>query len=174
MAEASFPHSSWGREKPSPVFKPVFAFAASSFGSKVIRALVPLDELLLDRSKGRYSLFGPMALPELLLTTTGRKSGQQRTTVLSYIHDGHRLLLLGSNFGQEHHPSWSANLIANPHASVSIAGEEIPVQATVLDGADREGALKRFLSYPMYSAYQNRTDRALRVFALTRRQSDLR
>ena len=49
----------------------------------------------------------------LILTTTGRKSGQPRTTVLSYVRDDHRLLVLGSNFGQQRHPSWSTNLIAD-------------------------------------------------------------
>jgi deazaflavin-dependent oxidoreductase (nitroreductase family) len=169
MAEASFPRSGWGRDDLSPVFKPVFAFAASPFGSKVIRAFVPLDERLVSRTKGRFSLFGPLSMPELLLTTTGRKTSQPRTTVLSYVHDEDRLLVLGSNFGQERHPSWSANLVADPHASVSMAGEDIPVLATVLHGADRADALQRFLAYPMYRAYQTRTDRELRVFALTRR-----
>jgi deazaflavin-dependent oxidoreductase (nitroreductase family) len=167
MAETSFPRGGWGREDLSPLFKPVFAVAASGLGSKVIRALVPLDERVVNRTKGRFSLFGPLSMPELLLTTTGRKSGQPRTTVLSYVRDDHRLLVLGSNFGQQRHPSWSSNLIADPQASVSMAGQDIPVLATVLDGADREAALQRFLAYPMYRAYQTRTDRDLRVFALT-------
>jgi deazaflavin-dependent oxidoreductase (nitroreductase family) len=167
MAETSFPRGGWGREDLSPVFKPVFAFAASRFGSKVIRALVPLDERVVNRTKGRFSLFGPLSMPELLLTTTVRKSGLPRTTVLSYVHDDHRLLVLASNFGQQHHPSWSTNLIADPQASVSMAGQDIAVLATVLDGVDREAALQRFLAYPMYRAYQTRTERDLRVFALT-------
>lgn len=169
MSEASFPHGNWGRDDISPLFKPVFAFAASPFGSKVIRAIVPLDRRVVDRTKGRLSLFGPLSMPELLLTTTGRKSGQPRTSVLSYVHEGDRLLVMGSNFGQQHHPSWSSNLVAEPQASISMAGQDIPVTATLLTDGERDAAVQRFLAYPMYRAYQTRTDRDLRVFALTRR-----
>ncbi|TXI60764.1 nitroreductase family deazaflavin-dependent oxidoreductase [Mycolicibacterium mageritense] len=169
MPRASFPRGGWGRDDLSPVFKPVFAFAASPLGSKVIRAVVPLDERVVNRTKRRFSLFGPLSMPELLLTTTGRKSGQPRTTVLSYVHDDVRLLVVGSNFGQERHPSWSTNLVADPRASVSMAGQDIPVTATLLTDGERDAALQRFLAYPMYRAYQTRTDRDLRVFALTRR-----
>lgn len=130
MSEASFPHGNWGRDDVSPLFKPVFAFAASPFGSRVIRAIVPFDRRVVDRTKGRFSLFGPLSMPELLLTTTGRRSGQPRTSVLSYIHEGDRLLVMGSNFGQQHHPSWSSNLVAEPQASISMAGQDIPVTAT--------------------------------------------
>lgn len=169
MSEASFPHGKWGRDDISPLFKPVFAFAASPFGSKVIRAIVPFDERVVNRTKGRFSLFGPLSMPELLLTTTGRKSGLPRTSVLSYVHEGDRLLVMGSNFGQQHHPSWSTNLVTEPQASISMAGQDIPVTATLLTDGERDAALQRFLAYPMYRAYQTRTDRDLRVFALTRR-----
>ncbi|MCB0945391.1 MAG: nitroreductase family deazaflavin-dependent oxidoreductase, partial [Mycobacterium sp.] len=76
-----------------------------------------------------------------LLTTTGRKSGLQRTSALSYLRDGDRLLVLGSNFGQRHHPGWSSNLIAEPEATVALGGTEIPVTATLLTGAERERGL---------------------------------
>ncbi|CRZ13496.1 nitroreductase family deazaflavin-dependent oxidoreductase [Mycolicibacterium neworleansense] len=169
MSEATFPHGKWGRDDVSALFKPVFSFAASPLGSKVIRAIVPLDRRVVDRTKGRFSLFGPLSMPELLLTTTGRKSGQPRTSVLSYVHEGDRLLVMGSNFGQQQHPSWSTNLVAEPQASISMAGQDIPVTATLLTDGERDAALQRFLAYPMYRAYQTRTDRDLRVFALTRR-----
>ncbi|WKG01623.1 nitroreductase family deazaflavin-dependent oxidoreductase [Mycolicibacterium sp. HK-90] len=169
MPETTFPHGKWGRDDVSPLFKPVFSFAASPLGSMVIRAIVPLDRRVVHRTKGRLSLFGPLSMPELLLTTTGRKSGQPRTSVLSYVHEGDRLLVMGSNFGQQHHPSWSTNLVADPQASISMAGQDIPVNATLLTDGERDAALQRFLAYPMYRAYQTRTDRDLRVFALTRR-----
>jgi deazaflavin-dependent oxidoreductase (nitroreductase family) len=169
MTDPVFPRGDWGRESLSSLFKPVFAFAASPYGSRAIRTMVPLDRRVVARTKGRFSLFGPTSMPELLLTSTGRKSGQPRTTVLSYLHDGDRLLVLGSNFGQHHHPAWSSNLVATPDASVAMVGQDIPVTATLLTGDDRDTALQRFLVYPMYRAYQTRTDRELRIFALTRR-----
>jgi len=77
--------------------------------------------------------------------------------------------VLGSNFGQQHHPDWSSNLLADPEAVVAINGTEIPVTATLLTGAERDGALQHFLAYPMYQSYRTRTDRELRVFTLARR-----
>jgi deazaflavin-dependent oxidoreductase (nitroreductase family) len=118
------------------------------------------------RTDGRFTLFGPTSLPASLLTTTGRKSGQPRSTPLSYLREGDRLLLLGSNFGQQTHPAWTTNLLADPQATVAIAGRGIPVTATLLTDAERGRALDKFFEYPMYRAYRRRTDRALRVFAL--------
>lgn len=108
-------------------------------------------------------------MPELLLTTTGRKSGQPRLSALSYLRDGDSLLVLGSNFGQQHHPAWTLNLLANPEATVAINGTEIPVTAALVTGPERDAGLARFLAYPMYQAYRTRTDRELRLFALTPR-----
>jgi deazaflavin-dependent oxidoreductase (nitroreductase family) len=165
----SFPDGHWGREVISPLFKPVFAFASTAVGSRFIRALVPLDRRVLRATKGKYTLFGPTSMPELLLTTTGRKSGQPRLSALSYLRDGDSLLVLGSNFGQQHHPAWSLNLLANPEAVVAINGTEIPVTAALVTGPERDAGLQRFLAYPMYQAYRTRTDRELRLFALTPR-----
>ena len=77
------------------------------------------------------------------------------------------LLILGSNWGQQHQPGWSSNLMANPQAKVAIGGSEIDVTAHALSGPDRDEALKRFFVYPMYRSYRKRTDRELRVFALS-------
>jgi len=164
-----FPDPHWGQERISTLFQPAYAVASSRVGSRFIRLLVPLDRRVMRATGGKYTLFGPTSLPELLLTTTGRKSSQPRMAALSYLRDGDRLLVLGSNFGQQHHPAWSANLLADPEAEVAINGTEIPVTATLLTGRERDRALQRFLAYPMYKSYRTRTDRELRVFALSRR-----
>ncbi|GLP74644.1 hypothetical protein TUM20983_17540 [Mycobacterium antarcticum] len=165
----TFPEPHWGKEDISPIFKPLYAAISSPVGSRFIRLLVPLDRRVLQATKGKYTLFGPTSLPELLLTTTGRRTGRQRTAPLSYLSDGDRLLVIGSNFGQQHHPEWSSNLLAEPEATVAINGIEIPVTATHLTGPEGDRALQRFLAYPMYQSYRTRTARDLRVFALTRR-----
>ncbi|WP_059018039.1 nitroreductase family deazaflavin-dependent oxidoreductase [Mycobacterium sp. M26] len=164
-----FPDAHWGKERMLTIFRPFYALASSPAGSRFVRLLVPLDRRVLRATRGKYTLFGPTSLPELLLTTTGRKSGQPRLAALSYLRDGDRLLVLGSNFGQQHHPAWSANLIADPEAVVAINGVEIPVSAALLTGTERDRALQRFLAYPMYKSYRTRTSRELRVFALRRR-----
>jgi deazaflavin-dependent oxidoreductase (nitroreductase family) len=169
MPAESFPKTHWGHEQLSPMFKPVMKFASTPAGSRFIRALVPLDRRVMAATNGKYTLFGPTSLPGMLLTTTGRKSGQARSSALSFLRDGDRLLVLGSNFGGERHPSWSSNLLTNPDAVAAIGGEEVPVTGALLTGDERERGLQRFYEYPMYQAYRTRTDRELRLFALIRR-----
>ncbi len=165
----AFPESHWGSEQLSPHFGPAYRFASSALGSRIIRLFVPLDRRVLAATKGRYTLFGPTTLPTLLLTTTGRTSGLARRSPLNFLRDGDRLLVLGSNFGQQQHPGWSSNLLALPEATVAIAGAQIPVRARLLAGDEREQALGLFLRYPMYRSYLSRTERDLRLFALVRR-----
>ena len=95
---------------------------------------VPLDRALYKRSGGRLSVAHvgvrrPGALQTLLLTTTGRKSGEPRSTPVLYLEDGDRLVVVASNFGREHHPAWSANLLADPRATVRIRNHERSVVA---------------------------------------------
>ena len=166
----SFPETHWGSETLSPAFAPAYAFASSRLGSRVLRALAPIDRRVVLATKGKYTLFGPTTLPTLLLTTIGRKSGLPRACALNFLRDGRRLLILGSNWGQHQHPDWSANLLAHPDATVAIGGREIAVTAIELAGQDRDATLQRFLGYPMYRAYRGRTNRELRLFALSRRE----
>lgn len=169
MSDEGFPDARWG-SKSSPLRGLGDAFAATSVGSRLIRSLVPLDRLLLSRTRGRYTVLGPFGLQVLMLTTVGRKSGQRRQSPLIYTRDGDRLYLFGSNFGQAAHPAWTSNLLANPDAWVTMGGKEIPVRATRLTGAEYDHACELFMNYlKAYPAYLTRTDREIRVFALDRR-----
>ena len=116
----------WGHER-GPLLRKLFdAFASLRLGSWCVRKLRPLDHRLLSRSNGRYTVAGPMGVPLLLLTTTGKKSGQRRQTPLLYQREGDRLFLIGSNFGQSMHPAWSSNLLADPNAWVTMGGGKYP------------------------------------------------
>ena len=162
-----FPDVRWGGDR-SPLRRPAAAFAATRVGSWLVRTLTPVDRRLLLRSKGRFTILGPIGAPVLLVTTTGRTSGLPRTTPLLYVRDGERLCVIGSNFGQQRHPLWSSNLLAEPRAVVTIGGTDVPVTATLLDGAERERVIELFVALAStYDAYRHRTDRELRVFALT-------
>src|SRR4029450_3315772 len=86
------------------------------------RRLVPVDRWLARRTRGRFVAFGRRDLPSLLLTTTGRRTGTPHPTPLLYVPDGDGFVVIGSNWGQRHHPSWTVNLIANPAATVSVGG----------------------------------------------------
>lgn len=166
MAGPVFPDSRWGSES-SPLRGAVDRFAATSLGSRCIRALVPLDRRLLNATQGRYTVLGPFGLQILILTTVGRKSGQRRQSPLIYTRDGDRLYLFGSNFGQAAHPAWSSNLLANPDAWVTMSGKEIPIRARQLSGDDYTRANETFMNYlKAYPAYRSRTDRTIRIFAL--------
>ncbi|HET7092772.1 MAG TPA: nitroreductase/quinone reductase family protein, partial [Thermomicrobiales bacterium] len=74
--------------------------------------------------------------PLLLLTTTGAKSGQPRTTPLAYTRDGDRLVVIASKGGAPTNPDWYHNLVANPTATVEVGTETFPVRAQIPTGAE--------------------------------------
>src|SRR5437667_6204735 len=89
--------------------------------------------------------------PVLVLTSTGRKSGQRRTNPLMYLRDGDRLVLAASNGGSDRHPAWYLNLRANPKAAVLIGRDQIPVTAETASPDDAARLWPRFDQ--MYSGY---------------------
>lgn len=143
-------------------------FASTRPGSWTIRTLMPLDRRLLVRTNGRRTILGPIGAPMLLLETVGRKSGLPRLSPLLFARDGASVVVVGSNFGQEHHPAWTGNLSADPHAVVVVGGRRIPVTATRLEGEEAEAAYQKMEEITaVYSAYRGRTHRQIRVFRLT-------
>jgi deazaflavin-dependent oxidoreductase (nitroreductase family) len=128
--------------------------------------LVPADRLVGRLTRGRVVALG--MLPSLLLTTTGRRSGQPRTNPLLYARDGEHFIVIGSNWGQPHHPAWSNNLLAHPEATVHLGGREIPVTATLATGAERERLRRLLLEvWPAYATYERHAEgRDLRIFRL--------
>jgi deazaflavin-dependent oxidoreductase (nitroreductase family) len=161
------PDARWGN--PDTLLSRLGAkFAATRPGSWSIRTLMPLDRKLLIRSNGRRTVLGPIGAPVMLLETTGRKSGQPRVSPLLFARDGESLVVVGSNFGQEHHPAWTGNLLAKHEAVVVVGGQRVPVTATPLEGDEAEAAYQKMVEIAStYSAYRGRTDRQIRVFRLT-------
>jgi deazaflavin-dependent oxidoreductase (nitroreductase family) len=105
--------------------------------------------------------------PVLLLTTTGRKSGQQRTAPVVYLADGERLSVIGSNAGNARTPAWSLNLEANPDAEVEVGRERRRVRARVTEGEERADLWHRHNEqYAGFDDYEARTDRDIAVFVL--------
>jgi deazaflavin-dependent oxidoreductase (nitroreductase family) len=143
-------------------------FASTRPGSWTIRTLMPLDRRILVRSHGRRTVLGPIGAPVMLLETIGRKSGQPRLSPLVFSRDGESIIVVGSNFGQEHHPAWTGNLIAHPAAVAIVGGQRIPVTATLLEGEEAEAGYQKMVELAStYAAYRGRTDRRIRVFRLT-------
>lgn len=82
----------------------------------------------------------------LLLTTTGRTSGQERRVIVGYLEDGPNLVAIAMNGWDEGHPAWWLNLRANPHGSVRLARQDPrPVHAYEAAGDERDRLWQRWL-----------------------------
>src|SRR5690242_1896214 len=93
--------------------------------------------------------------PLLLLTTTGARSGQRRTTPLMYVPDGDRLLVIASNAGAPAHPDWYRNLLAHPQVTVEVGADTFDARAVVLAGMERQQLWDRIVaSYPFFTDHQ--------------------
>lgn len=104
----------------------------------------------------------------LFLTTTGRRSGQPRTTPLLHLDDGHRWVVVASNGGADWEPGWWLNLRAGTPASVELDGTVTPVRGEELTGAERESMWNRLNEQVFdYASYQRKVQRQLAVVALT-------
>ncbi len=107
--------------------------------------------------------------PLVLLTTTGRRSGAQRTNPMMYLADGDRLLVFASRAGAPVHPDWYHNLVANPQVSVEVGTDSFPARAVVLEGEERDQwYAEQARRYPGFAEYQAKTDRVIPVVALVR------
>jgi deazaflavin-dependent oxidoreductase (nitroreductase family) len=162
-----FPEARWGSDD-TVLARAGRAFAGTKAGSWTIRNLMPLDRRIMIRTKGRFTALGPIGAPTMMLETTGRKSGAQRLSPLLFARDGDAIIVVGSNFGQDHHPAWTSNLMARPQATVKIGGKDVPVTAELLKGAEAEQAYQKMNAVAsVYSVYRGRTARTIRVFRLT-------
>ena len=108
----------------------------------------------------------------LLLTTTGRSSGQERTTPLIFTEDGERWVVVASKGGAPEHPDWYKNLQASPEATIQVKREVIPVLAETAQGEERARLWRSMAEvWPAYDEYQAKTDREIPVVVLGRRQA---
>jgi deazaflavin-dependent oxidoreductase (nitroreductase family) len=104
----------------------------------------------------------------LVLHTTGRRSGQRRTTPLSYTKDGDTYVVIASDGGAPHHPDWYLNLQEDPDAEVEVGGRRWRVRAATVGGDERDRLWRRAVrSYGGYAAYQARADRQIPVVRLS-------
>jgi deazaflavin-dependent oxidoreductase (nitroreductase family) len=139
---------------------------SSALPDSWLRASGKLNVPLYRVSRGRIG--GKVGrAPVLLLTTTGRKSGQQRTAPVLYMADGERLVVIGSNAGNARPPAWALNLRANPEAEVEVRADKRLVRARVTEGDERTDLWKRFNEqYAGFDDYAGKTTRDIAVFAL--------
>jgi deazaflavin-dependent oxidoreductase (nitroreductase family) len=107
----------------------------------------------------------------LLLTTTGRASGEERTTPLIHRADGDSYVIVASKGGAPDHPGWFKNLSANPQATVQVRDQVIPVHASEAEGAERSRLWSLMTEvWPDYDKYQTRTERQIPIVVLQPRR----
>ena len=137
-------------------------------------AQVPQDinafnrKVIEEHRANRGQLSGMMAGRHvLLLTTTGARSGQPRTTVLGYGKDGDRLVVVASGNGAPEHPLWYRNLLKNPDATVEVGAEKFEARARTArpDERDRLTAL-----VPYVKTEQEKTSREIPIVVLEPRR----
>ena len=135
-------------------------------------AQIPTDikafnrKLIEEFRANRGQLSGQMTGRTLmLLTTTGAKSGKERTTVLGFGKDGNRYVVIASGNGAPSHPGWYQNLLARPIATVEVGPDKFKVRARTARPEERE-QLKRFVPY--IEQQQTLTTREIPIVVLDR------
>ena len=144
-------------------------FSTTPVGKWVaIQFAARLDPVLYKLSGGRLTSIGPQVIPQLVLTTTGRKSGQKRAVQLAFTEDGNDYLIVASNFGREKHPGWSYNLDADPSAEVQVGKETHHVVASRLPEDEKAALWPRIeANVPQMKVYPGQTDRNIKVYRLS-------
>jgi deazaflavin-dependent oxidoreductase (nitroreductase family) len=105
----------------------------------------------------------------LLLTTTGRKTGEEHTTPLIYALDDGNPVIVASKGGAPKHPGWYRNLSKTPEVGVQIKGDVFRARARTTEGEERERLWRRVNEvWPHYEEYQTKTDREIPVVVLER------
>ena len=107
--------------------------------------------------------------PTVVLTTTGRKSGDLRRNALIYGKDGDDFILIASYGGRPTHPLWYLNLVADPSVTIQERADVISgVAETVPEGEERDRLWAQMVSiFPPYAAYQAKTERRIPVVRVT-------
>ncbi len=108
-----------------------------------------------------------MLVPALLLTTTGRKSGEKFIFPLFYGEDDGKYLIIASKGGAPEHPGWYKNLLANPEVEVQAGPTKVHAKAYTVTGPDRTRLWEKAVKFwPPYADYAKKTDREIPVVLL--------
>ena len=123
------------------------------------------------RAHAGVSTLGPMAGRRLMvLTTTGARSGEARTSPVAYTRDGDAYVVIASKGGAPTHPAWYHNLVAHPDVVVEVDGQRFEALATVTHGAERRRLYDAQAALmPGFAEYERRTERVIPVVRLERR-----
>jgi deazaflavin-dependent oxidoreductase (nitroreductase family) len=107
--------------------------------------------------------------PLLLLTSTGAKTGEKRTTPMMYLVDGDRLAVFASKAGAPTNPDWYHNLLAHPRATIEVGTDTFDVDAEVASPEERDRLYAiQAERYPGFKEYEEKTTRVIPVVLLRR------
>ncbi|MGD9734174.1 MAG: nitroreductase/quinone reductase family protein [Solirubrobacterales bacterium] len=139
---------------------------SNSLGARGLRWAGKLNVPVYRLSGGRIGGTVGKA-PVLLLTTTGRKSGQKRTSPVVYLAAGDKLVLIDTNAGNERLPAWSLNLGADPECEVEVGRQRRAVRARRADGAERDALWRAHnVQYSGFDEYDAKLSREPSVWVL--------
>ena len=132
------------------------------------------NQRVIDEFRANGGTVGGMfqGVPLILITTEGRHSHRPRTNPVTYLRDGGRYLIFGSNLGRQAHPGWYHNLLANPQATMEVGTGDgrvrtLSARAAVLHGGERDRLYQRQSAIsPAFRDYQERTSRTIPVVTL--------
>ena len=134
-----------------------------------LKAMNTAHRIVLKVSFGKVG-WSASGMTVLELTTTGRKSGQPRSVMLTSPHqDGDTVVIVASRGGDDHHPAWFLNLQANPEVEVALAGApKAPYTAHVATAEERAELWPTITSkHKNYAGYQTKTEREIPLVLLT-------
>jgi deazaflavin-dependent oxidoreductase (nitroreductase family) len=105
----------------------------------------------------------------LILTTTGRRSGEPRKMALIYGEHGDDYLVVASKGGADKHPSWYLNLVENPDVTVQVLGDRFSARARTATASEKPELWRTMVGeWPAYQEYQEKTERKIPVVVLER------
>jgi deazaflavin-dependent oxidoreductase (nitroreductase family) len=141
--------------------------AAMSSRDTILKVMNVIHRSIWSATGGKVGGRG-MGMPVLALTTTGRKSGQPRTVMLtSPLQEGDKLVIVASKGGDDRHPEWYLNLQANPEVLVKIGSTTQQMTAHVANAEERADLWPRVTAdHKNYAGYQTKTDREIPLVIL--------
>jgi deazaflavin-dependent oxidoreductase (nitroreductase family) len=133
----------------------------------IFKTVGSVHRALFQVSKGKLGGKGS-GMPVLMLTTTGRKSGEKRTTMLtSPLQDDDKIVIVASKGGDDRHPDWFLNLRDHPKVEVTMGGVAKAMTARVADGDEKAELWPRIVAdHDNYAGYQRKTERDIPVVVL--------
>jgi deazaflavin-dependent oxidoreductase (nitroreductase family) len=131
------------------------------------KVITTVHRTLYDISKGKVG-GDLLKMPVLKITTIGRKSGERRTTMLTAAHEmGDSVVIVASYGGDDRHPAWYLNLVANPDVDVEMRDRRRSMRARVTTGDERDRIWSEIIRrHTNYAGYQRRTTREIPVIVL--------